>query len=94
MGSYRESLVETAAKAGLNYDFSKRTHYWNTAMAHCLLHVAEKFGKQEQVNDALVQAYFSDGLKVDDAASLAQVADSVGLDAGATPRRLELSTSG
>ena len=36
---YREELVETARQAGLNYDFGKRTHYWNTALAHKLLHL-------------------------------------------------------
>ncbi len=28
--SYRKNLIETAANAGLDYDFSKRTHYYNT----------------------------------------------------------------
>jgi predicted DsbA family dithiol-disulfide isomerase len=77
---YRENLVETATQAGLTYDFSKRTHYWNTAKAHTLIHFAEKFDKQEQVNQVLIQQYFTEGLNVDDAENLANIASSVGLD--------------
>ncbi len=77
---YRENLVETATQAGLTYDFSKRTHYWNTAKAHTLIHCAEKFDKQEQVNQVLIQQYFTEGLNVDDAESLANIASSAGLD--------------
>jgi predicted DsbA family dithiol-disulfide isomerase len=78
--SYQENLVETAMQAGLTYDFSKRTHYWNTAKAHILIHFAEKFDKQEQVNRVLIQQYFTEGLNVDDAESLANIASSVGLN--------------
>ena len=77
---YRENLVETARQAGLTYDFGKRTHYWNTAKAHSLIHFAEKFDKQEQVNRVLIQQYFTEGLDVDDAESLADIASSVGLN--------------
>ena len=76
---YRNNLVETAIQAGLTYDFTKRTHYWNTAKAHTLIHFAEKFDKQEQVNRVLIQQYFTEGLNVDDAESLANIASSVGL---------------
>jgi len=77
---YRENLVETATQAGLTYDFGKRTHYWNTAKAHTLIHFAEKFDKQEQVNRVLIQQYFAQGLNVDHADSLANIASSVGLN--------------
>jgi predicted DsbA family dithiol-disulfide isomerase len=77
---YRENLVETAIQAGLTYDFGKRTHYWNTAKAHTLIHFAEKFDKQEQVNRVLIQQYFAEGLNVDDAESLANIGSSVGLN--------------
>ena len=77
---YREGLIETANRAGLTYDFEKRTHYWNTAKAHILIHFAEKFDKQEQVNQVLIQQYFTQGLNLDDAESLANIAGSVGLN--------------
>jgi predicted DsbA family dithiol-disulfide isomerase len=77
---YRENLVETAIQAGLTYDFGRRTHYWNTARAHTLIHYAEKFDKQEQVNRILIQQYFAEGLNVDDTEILANIASSVGLN--------------
>ena len=76
---YREKVVATAADAGLTYDYSKRTHYWNTVKAHTLLHLAEKIGKQEAVNEALIQQYFTEGLNVDDLDGLAAVAESIGI---------------
>ena len=77
---YREKVVATAADAGLTYDYSKRTHYWNTVKALTLLHLAEKIGKQEAVNEALIQQYFTEGLNVDDLDGLAAVAESIGIN--------------
>ncbi len=77
---YRDNLIETAIQAGLTYDFGRRTHYWNTAKAHTLIHYAEKFDKQEQVNRILIQQYFAEGLNVDDTENLANIASSVGLN--------------
>ena len=77
---YREELVETARQAGLNYDFGKRTHYWNTALAHKLLHLAEKFGKQQELNEELITQYFTNGIDVSDTNSLVKVAGAVGID--------------
>lgn len=77
---YREDLIKTASKAGLTYDFSKRTHYWNTAKAHTLIHLAEKIGRQEALNEILIQQYFAEGLNVDDTENLANLASSIGID--------------
>ena len=77
---YREDLVKTATRAGLVYDFGKRTHYWHTAKAHTLIHLAEKFGKQEAMNQELITQYFENGLDVSDPDCLVEVARSVGID--------------
>lgn len=77
---YREDLIEAASKARLTYDFSKRTHYWNTAKAHTLMHLAEKIGRQEALNEILIQQYFAEGLNVDDTGNLANLASSIGID--------------
>lgn len=45
---YQTTLVKTAKNAGVNIDFSKRTHYYNTKNAHKLIHLAEQFNKQTQ----------------------------------------------
>jgi len=85
---YRTGLIETAKSAGLTYNFSKRTHYRNTAKAHTLIHWAEKFGKQEAVNRALIQGYFTDGINVDSTDDLLEIARSVGLDPVSTKEAL------
>ena len=77
---YREDLLETANRAGLDYDFSKRTHYWNTAKAHTLMYLAEKEGMQEAMNEALITQYFGNGVDVNDPSILVEVASSLGLD--------------
>jgi predicted DsbA family dithiol-disulfide isomerase len=77
---YREDLIKTASKAGLTYDFSKRTHYWNTAKPHTLMHLAEKIGRQDALNEILIQQYFAEGLNVGDTESLANLASSIGID--------------
>lgn len=77
---YRNDLVETARAAGLDYNVEKRTHYWNSAKAHVLLHIAARAGLQEQVNRLLIQAYFTEGVKIDDTAALVAIAGEVGLE--------------
>ena len=79
MQRYQEDLITTAGEAGLSYDFGKRTHYWNTAKAHTLMHLAEKVGRQEALNELLIHEYFSEGLNVGDKNSLAKLASSVGV---------------
>ena len=78
---YRANLIKTAEAAGLNYDFSKRTRYYNTAMAHRILHWAETINIQVEVHEALIEYYFSNGRDVGNQAQLLQLVDSLGLDA-------------
>lgn len=66
---------------GLNYDFSKRTHYYNTAAAHRLLHWAESLDKQVEVHEALIAHYFAGGMDVGSEVQLMALLDSLGLDA-------------
>ena len=77
---YRDDLVNRAGRAGLDYDFGKRTHYWNTASAHKLLHLAEKFDKQLEMNEALIAQYFTNGVDVSDTENLVAIAATVGVD--------------
>ena len=78
--TYREDLVKTARQVGLNYDFGKRTHYWNTASAHKLLHLAEKVDKQAELNEEFTTQYFTNGIDVSDTNNLVKVAGAVGID--------------
>ncbi|WP_432472532.1 DsbA family oxidoreductase [Amphritea sp. HPY] len=78
---YRANLVKTAEDAGLIYDFSKRTHYYNTAAAHRLLHWAESLDRQVVVHEALIAHYFAGGMDVGSQVQLIALLDSLGLDA-------------
>ena len=77
---YRNDLVEVAKEAGLIYDYSKRTHYYNTAKAHRLVHFAQAFQKQGAVVDALTEQYFTQGVNLSEDENLLGIATSVGLD--------------
>lgn len=77
---YRTDLVGVAKEAGLIYDYSKRTHYYNTAKAHRLVHFAQVFQKQDAVVDALTEQYFTQGVNLSEDKNLLDIATSVGLD--------------
>ncbi|WP_425038774.1 DsbA family oxidoreductase [Primorskyibacter sp. S187A] len=74
-------VQEHADKAGLkiNLDAIKRTP--NTRDAHRLIHWAEIEGRQTAVVSALFKAYFVEGLDIGDRDILADIADSVEMDA-------------
>ncbi len=74
-------VVEHAEKAGLNIDFEGMKRTPNTLDAHRLIHWAGIEGKQNAVVDALFDAYFVQGRDIGDHEVLADIADSVGMDA-------------
>jgi len=78
--NYQRSLVKTAGKAGVSIDFSKRTHYYNTRNAHLLMHWAERFNKQTELNEQLIKAYFKDGLDIGSLTVLLNIAEKLGFD--------------
>lgn len=85
---YQASLVKTASKAGVTIDFYKRTHYYNTRNAHKLMHWAEQFNKQTDVNESLIEAYFKLGLNISDTFVLLDIAEQLGMDRVATQSAL------
>lgn len=92
---YQKSLVKTAAESGVTIDFSKRKRYYNTRKAHLLMHLAEGQGKQEMVNELLIEAYFKDGLDISDSEELLNIASEANLaitleDLTSTEASLEL----
>ena len=78
--AYQRSLVTTAAKAGVCIDFSKRTHYYNTRNAHLLMHWAERFNKQTELNEHLIKAYFKDGQDISNLTVLLNIAEELGFE--------------
>lgn len=81
-------VVEHADKAGLTIDFEGMKVTPNTVDAHRLIHWAGIEGKQEQIVDALFQAYFVDARDIGDHDVLADLADSAGMDAAVVRKLL------
>jgi len=81
-------VTELAAEEGLAYDFD-HTHQTNTVKAHELLHYAKARGRQAEMKEALLKAYFIDGGHVGRVADLADLAASLGFDRDDVVRSLE-----
>ena len=86
---YRAHLLGIASAAGVSIDFTKRTHYYNTQLAHRLMHWAETFGKQQVMNELLIDAYFDKGLNVSDINILSVLAEMIGLDRAQAKQAIE-----
>ncbi len=71
----------------LNVGDIKRTP--NTLDAHRLIHWARLEGKQNAIVDAMFKAYFIEGRDIGDHEVLADLADSVGMDASVVTRLLK-----
>jgi len=73
-------IKSRGAELGFRFDMDKRTQVYNTFDAHRLLHWAGLEGKQLELKQALLGAYFGDGANVSDHAVLERIAAQVGLD--------------
>ncbi len=81
-------MTELAAGEGLAYDFGRLQHA-NTVLAHQALHHAKAHGKQVELKERLLAAYFEQGLNLNHAEVLADLAAEVGLDREALLADLE-----
>ena len=81
-------VTAIAAEVGLDYDYDALQHT-NTVKAHQLLHFAKAQGKQIEMKERLLRAYFVEGKHVGRAEDLADLAAEVGLDRDAALRALE-----
>ena len=77
---YRQHLLGVAEQAGVVMDFSKRTHYYNTNKAHQLIHWCEGFNKQQAMNELLIEAYFKQGLDINNTQVLLNLVERLDLD--------------
>ncbi len=73
-------VSKIASEVGLDYHLDKAKPS-NTFDAHRLLHLAKAKGIQPQVEERLMQAYFSEGEPIGDHETLARIAAEAGLDA-------------
>jgi predicted DsbA family dithiol-disulfide isomerase len=72
-------VTEVATGDGLAYDFD-RVRVANTFDAHRLLHFAAAHGRQGELKERLLRAYFTEGEEIGDPEVLARLASEVGLD--------------
>lgn len=82
-------VVEHAENAGLTIDFEGMKRTPNTLDAHRLIHWAGIEGKQNAVVDALFDAYFVQARDIGNHEVLADIADSVGMDAAVVQKLLK-----
>lgn len=81
-------VVERAEAVGLTIDFEAMKRTPNTLDAHRLIHWAGIEGKQNAAAMALFAAYFTQGRDIGDSEVLADIADSLGMDAAVIARLL------
>lgn len=82
-------IAQNAEAAGIaiNFEGIKRTP--NTMDAHRLIHWAGIEGAQHRVVSSLMRAYFQEGRDIGDRDTLADIADSAGLDAAVIRKLLD-----
>ena len=77
-----------AATVGLDYDYD-HVHQTNTLKAHEHLHFAKSRGRQLDMKERLLKAYFVDGRHVGRIEDIADLAAEIGLDRADVIRALE-----
>lgn len=86
-----EQVTAVAAEAGLEYRFD-RVQHTNTVKAHELLHFAAAQGRQPELAERLMSAYFSEGRHLGRVDELVALAADAGLDPHAARAVLEAHT--
>lgn len=84
-------VTAIAAEVGLNYDFD-RVHQTNTIKAHELLHFAKSKGRQLEMKERLLDAYFVRGEHIGRIADLVSIAEELGFDGDEVRAALEEGT--
>jgi Predicted dithiol-disulfide isomerase involved in polyketide biosynthesis len=88
---WTRQMAETAAGEGLDFRFDTIKGA-NTFDAHCLIHFAAHYGKQEEMKERLMHAYWTDGLPLWDKETLVKLAGEIGLDTTAARTALDEQT--
>lgn len=73
------NVTGIAASVGLDFDYD-HVHQTNTVKAHELIHFAKAQGRQLDMKERLLKAYFVDGRHVGRIEDLADLAAEIGLD--------------
>ncbi len=83
-----DRVIGIAGSVGLDYDYEALQHT-NTVKAHQLLHYAKERGRQAEMKERLLRAYFIEGRHVGRVEDLADLADELGFDRADVVRSLE-----
>lgn len=78
-----DHVTGVAASEGLKFDYAKQSVIPNTLDSHRLIQYAKKFGRQADIKEALMKAYFTDGVDLSKPENLAAIAKENGIDAKA-----------
>jgi predicted DsbA family dithiol-disulfide isomerase len=74
-----DHVTALAAKVGLTYNFDKSV-VANSFNAHRFSHLAKTKGKQNEAEEKLFHAYFTDGENIDDYNTLIKLGEEIGLE--------------
>ncbi|MEO7349523.1 MAG: DsbA family oxidoreductase [Terrimesophilobacter sp.] len=74
-----DRVIGVAKEVGLDYDYDS-LQSTNTVRAHELLHYAKAHGRQIDMKERLLRAYFIEGRHIGRVESLAELAGEIGLD--------------
>ena len=75
----QQRVIDQAATEGLDFRFDI-AHPGNTVDAHRLLHLAFDRGRQAELKERLLLAYFTEGERIGEVDTLVRLAGSAGLD--------------
>jgi predicted DsbA family dithiol-disulfide isomerase len=81
--SAHDRLVSIGAQLGIPFAFDKIARQPNTLAAHALIERSRAAGVQGAVKEALMKAFFVDGIDLTDPQTLVQIASGAGLDRAA-----------
>ncbi len=83
-----DRVTGIAAAVGLDYDYD-HIHQTNTVISHELLHFAKSKGRQLEMKERLLKAYFIDGEHVGRIPDLVEIAAELGFDRAEVTEALE-----
>jgi predicted DsbA family dithiol-disulfide isomerase len=81
------NVAEMGRNEGLRLDFDKAV-VANSLQAHRFTHLAKAHSKQNEAEELLFKAHFTDGKNIDDAEVLAQLGEEIGIGATAVRKML------
>ena len=82
------NVTAIAKNVGLDYDF-EHVHQTNTVISHELMHFAKSKGRQLEMKERLLKAYFIEGKHVGRIPDLVDIAAELGFDRGEVTEALE-----